>query len=172
MSDPERVALLKLALGEPLATRLGFVFQCMEWADQEIAAAEKAAPDNATLRARYGRVFGACAPSASLVSEPLYRAHVRELLVRAGDGAKLAPATDAEILGVLSEVSQRGPFDRVAQLLYEQLFGRCFPEAYARILGAQASAWHGDKWAEGEADALRAKLARGLAPTLAPRRLS
>jgi hypothetical protein len=75
-------------------------------------------------------LFAILAPTEPLhrKSDVLYRSHVRELIARAHDGKNLAPATDAECLGMLSDLSAKAPLNANAGAVSKRLFRTIFPD--------------------------------------------
>ena len=57
-------------------------------------------------------------------SEEVYRAHARELCVRAEKRLDMAPATDAECLLALADMSLKEPLNPTGTALYESPFKR------------------------------------------------
>ena len=110
---------------EEMAPGLAMTFHLILIAEEEIAAAILKAPDSAEalngsfLRLQPSRII-------SGLSDELYRAYCRELLVRVVDGEPLDMATKAEMLVALSTTSLRAPLTRNALALYEILFIEIF----------------------------------------------
>lgn len=104
-------------LGESLGGAIEAAFRCMEFAEEEIAAAKKAYPLSADLM---HRAFAIMCPSAPLRDggEKLFRAHCRELLDRVHLEKDMRPGTTAEVVAVLSTMSFRAPLERPATALY------------------------------------------------------
>lgn len=111
------------------------VFETMVWAEDEI---EKAQARHGEPRPRTGeRGTGPIWNSFSLLkvggnekllSEPLYRAHCREILNRVANGADTRPGTDAEMIIVIHEASLVAPITSGAACLYFRLVARSVPE--------------------------------------------
>lgn len=147
-------------LGAGLGGAIESVLQCMELAEEEIAAAKGAHPLAADLT---HRAFAIMCPSAVLRDggEKLYRAHCRELLERVHLEKDTRPGTTAEVVAVLSTISFRAPLDRHATVLYWQLFEELFPGEAERIRG-EAGAYSADAFDREQARVLEEKLRRKL----------
>jgi hypothetical protein len=99
----------------------------LEWAEDEIERAQR----------RHGEVgngpiwkaFKLLRPPYSM-PEPIFRAHCRELLDRVAHGEDTRPATDAEMMYALSEVSLATPLPGGASCLYMRLIRRAWPEKW------------------------------------------
>jgi hypothetical protein len=136
---------MKQALATAIPADVGEVvrrtFDRMGLAETLIARAKRRYPDDAL---NIDRVFGAACPNESMMSKSdiVYQAHVLELIERARRGASPVPATDAEIVCVLSDSSLASPLTRTASTVYERLFAKLFP-VQARKLGKERTreAW-------------------------------
>jgi hypothetical protein len=126
---------------------LGDVFARMEIAEEEITAAQLRHGEPVPQRDAANRIIGVRGPiwsafglldlkPASRMTDLLYRAHCRELLDRVAAGADTRPATAAEMLTAVKEVSLATPLTGAATGLYFRLFARLFPDASTDILGA------------------------------------
>jgi len=106
-------------------------FDLMKIAEEEISAAERAAP-----RAKK-KIHGAFRymHSKYLVryGDGVYRAHAREIIARVKRGADLSPGTDAECLAALSEMSLRAPPSADFALAMATVFRAVFPAAPADL---------------------------------------
>ena len=137
-------------------------FRAMSWAEDEVELAQ----DRHGLSERgllWRTGFMAVRAPDLIDSEPLFRAHCREILDRIAAGMPLEPGTDAEILFVLRAASLRAPMQPGVDCLYFRLFARMFPYmAGDLITNADLAAYesvHGGAADDHEAR-LRAKLAR------------
>jgi len=103
-----------------LMAYVGDVFADVEAAEEEIAAAQKRHPSHA---AAIWDAFPVCQRSRVLREAPelAYRIHLRCLLDRVAAGEDLRPATDGEVLAVLSALSLEHPLRQDAAALYECL---------------------------------------------------
>jgi hypothetical protein len=109
-----------------VANTIASAFAAMEVAEEVIAEQKKLHPEHADV------VHGAfmfCTPGDTMLGAPvrLYRKHVEQVIGRVRHRAKLAPATDAEVLHLLYRRSLIAPpthEDWSAQMyLFETLFG-------------------------------------------------
>ena len=119
-------------LGPSLGSAIENAFRCMEFAEDEIAAAKARHPLDAEL---IHRTFSVLCPSEPLraAGEKLYRAHCQELIERVREGKDARAATKAELIAVLSALSLQAPLDRSATFLYWELFGVLFPSASEKL---------------------------------------
>jgi len=103
------------------------IFCYMDVAEEEIARAMSKYPDRAE---QINKIFIALQPSEVLMnkSQHVYRAHVRELCERAGQGKSLSPGTDAEIISALAEIGLLAPLNRSTVGMIFRLFRRLFPD--------------------------------------------
>ena len=121
-TNPE---VLSDLLGTELAGSLSNLFSQMDWAEDEVEAAQKLRPKDAD--ALY-HSFGLLAPSHPLMStEFVYRSHVREILRRVGRGEDTQPGTWAEIACAMHDVSLEAPIHGAAFGLYARAWNRAFP---------------------------------------------
>ena len=111
LDDPKVVDLL----GDSLASTLTSVFGQIEIAEQEIVAARggKTEPDDDDPLWRAFMLLRAT--DDLMVTEYVYRAHVREILARVAAGQPTAPATDTELVCAISRASQVAPAHREAR---------------------------------------------------------
>ncbi|WP_243795068.1 hypothetical protein [Saccharopolyspora gloriosae] len=120
------------------------LFEIMDWAEEEIAAARRRhAVDADTL----WHSFTLLVPRHELMStEFVYRSHAVELLERVAAGEDTRPATAAEVCCVLAASSEVASLTSVAAGLYCRMWQRAFPEqpsfwdsadAYESLHGAQ-----------------------------------
>lgn len=115
-------------LGENGAAVLA-VFQHIEWAEQMISDFTQRSPRHRALlhsAFRHLRWRGTWT-----AAEPLIRAHVEELLQRVLEDKPLQPATRAEVLMGLSELSGRAVLTPEAVALFESLFSEIWPRVRA-----------------------------------------
>lgn len=110
-------------LGGP-ANVLSRVFSEMEWAEDEIAQAQKRHPAKAALLWEQFMLMHTDVP---LPGERVYRAHCRELLERVAAGGDTRPPTDAELCGAYCQASLAGPPPHGAVVAYMRAFTRLFP---------------------------------------------
>ena len=129
LDDPKVVDLL----GDSLASTLTSVFGQIEIAEQEIVAARggKTEPDDDDPLWRAFMLLRAT--DDLMVTEYVYRAHVREILARVAAGQPTAPATDTELVCAISRASQVAPAHREAVGLQTRLFARLFPDKSAEV---------------------------------------
>ena len=97
-------------------------FRRMEIAEEEIARAKKGASPE--VAARVHEAFKDLVPGAALqpLSDDVYRAHARELCLRAKAGGDLSEPTEAECLAALMATSGVAPLTRDGAALAERLF--------------------------------------------------
>jgi hypothetical protein len=123
-------------LGLPnISDALSSIFESMEWAETEIAAAEIRHPDRAAL---VHSCFLPLQPSpviSTLMNERIYRAHVRELLDRVAEGKALTPATYAELCILFSAASLAAPLNQDGTAAYNYCFKKAFGEDVAEKYG-------------------------------------
>lgn len=106
--------------GSEAALRVRAALSQMEVAEEELRRAFRSKdrePEGLFLRLHPRAEFRFWSRSAMV-----YRAHARELCRRARAGADLSPATDAECLLALSDMSLRCPLNSTGTALYERLF--------------------------------------------------
>jgi hypothetical protein len=140
-------------LGGALGARVSSLFECIEAAEEEIAAADLPAD----LRSR---AFGALCPTLPLhgKSLDLYRAHARELLGRMHHGDPLEPGTLAECLSVCMYAAGAAPLRQEGQALAEWLYAQVFPE-HAKAIGAGDARERWEGQVQEDLAVLRRKLA-------------
>lgn len=157
LADPD----VRNILGASLTGVLRNLFDCMEIAEEEIAAAKAIAPDGVTEK-RIDDAFRYLSPSDLLQNKTLelYRAHAHEIIARVAAGEDLRPGTEAEVLAALCESSLAAPLNSIAALLYARLFRSVFPEL--KELHFEA-AYAGTSYYEMQADELLARTRRKLA---------
>jgi hypothetical protein len=148
-------------LGGSLSGTIAHTFQCMEIAEEEIAAAKARHP---LLAAQLHDGFRELRPPAVLreAGERLYRVYCREVLARIVTGSPLGTATTAELLAVLQAMSLAAPLKRAATVLYWDRFAETFPADAARLrseIGTVAA----DGYDQLRAKELETKLSRQLA---------
>lgn len=104
-----------------LKARMGRVDRWLTIAEEQIALYKQRFPlQHDRLDAAFQHL---CAPvSLRELSEDVYRSHVRELLLRAANGADLRPATKAECLAALSAMSLTAPLTQDYSALMARLF--------------------------------------------------
>ncbi|MEV0109216.1 hypothetical protein AB0H42_23140 [Nocardia sp. NPDC050799] len=99
---------------------LGEVFERIDWAEEEIQAAQKRHPEQAT---QVWHGFSLLQPTHQRVEyELLFRAHCREILDRLAAGKPTQPGTAAEVLAALSEASMRAPLNTESVGLYFRMW--------------------------------------------------
>jgi hypothetical protein len=129
MTATSPMAGLDEILGD-LTSGLAGIFEVMEWAESEIANAQKRHPAQADM---LHHCFALVKPQEHMWkmtnNEAIYRAHARELLERVITGTDMRPGTDAEICIAMSEVSQVTPMRPEACGLYARAFSRIMPDA-------------------------------------------
>lgn len=106
-------------------------FKQMEWAEDEIATAEREHPDNAD---RIWHSFALLVPTHALMrTEMVYRAHCREILARVVAGEDTRPGTAAECCCACCETSQVAPLNLAGVGLYLRMWKAAgFPEIDTR----------------------------------------
>jgi hypothetical protein len=98
------------------------VFRTMVWAEDEIEAAQRRHPNAAD---RIWHSFLLLRPTSELMgTEPVYRAHCRELLDRVVRGEDTRPGTAAECCIALCETSLKVPLSIGAAGLYARMWTR------------------------------------------------
>jgi hypothetical protein len=128
-----------------LGSLLSGVFEQMDWAEDEIKAAQKRHPATADLLYHSFKLL--CAPHELMAKEHVYRAHCRELLDRVAAGADTRPGTAAQVCIACSESSNLAPLTSTATGLYARMWQQAFPrlgmqwddvsEHYEALRGAQ-----------------------------------
>lgn len=107
-------------------TELAPLFDQMEWAEDEIAAAGRR---NRAVRDLLFHSFRLLNPTSDhMRNEALYRAHCRELLRRVVAGQDTRPATAAEICALCSRMSHVAPLTSPAVGLYARMWAQVFPQ--------------------------------------------
>ena len=121
------------------------VFRMMEYAEEEIQAAYARFPRRVRSRVRGSFVVLCSSAVLSGRGDRLYRAHVRELIERFVARKDCRPATDAEVLAAILQMSLVAPLARTAQATAERLFARLFPEEGRKVLpeGPDSPSWEG-----------------------------
>lgn len=105
---------------DQLHRALGPAFDAMEWAEEEITAAQQQHPEAVD---RLNRSFLLLRPTLKLMgTEFVYRSHCREILDRVVTGQDTRPGTATECAIALSEVSQRVPLSTSAAGLYARMW--------------------------------------------------
>lgn len=122
--DAAELDLNKL-LGDTVAA-VGSVLELIGVAEGEIKAAMRRHPKHADA---LWHCFSLIQPTGEGegvgVHEQLYRSHARELLDRVAAGVDLRPATSAEVLLAMKEVSLRTPMNNAGIGLYWRMWRRC-----------------------------------------------
>ncbi len=114
------------------------VFECSMIADRTIREMQGVFPDFAGI---IDKSFGILKPSEPLMdkSPELYEAHCKELIVRRISGENIEPATDAEIIAAISDLSLRAPLQRDCAYVMQKLFKKLFPGKLPDLLEIQES---------------------------------
>lgn len=99
-------------------SRMSHAFAMMAIAEEEIAAHDAERPGLFLLLQ--------CPPGMSGVSEKVYRAHARELLLRVLAGEDTRPGTKAEVLMHCSAASLKRPPGNEELVLFERCFEHVF----------------------------------------------
>lgn len=135
VAEPDSLADL---MPPSLARTVRTTFDRMEIAEEEIEAAKTRHPKEAGV---IHGAFGLLCPTDPIrdLSDESFRFHCREILDRVARGQDVRPGTTAELLGFLADASQLAPPARVAALLYQELFGRLFPERLRAFLSDAGS---------------------------------
>jgi len=125
MNEKQMAETITDLLG-PVGGRILRVFECMEIAEEEIAAAIERYP---VLGVAINAAFKHLYPTRALdgARDEVYRAHCRELLERVADGEDVRPGTKAEVMMTLSRLSQHAHLTEAAGALYRELFDELFP---------------------------------------------
>jgi hypothetical protein len=128
MTSTDRMtAALGDLLGGNMGEMLAGIFERMEWAEDEITAAQKRHPEMADL-IYHG--FKLLTPTHELLStgaEFAYRAHCRELLERVAAGQDTRPGTAAEVACQCHDASLVCPLTETASGLYARMWQQAFP---------------------------------------------
>ncbi|GGL09887.1 hypothetical protein GCM10011588_25310 [Nocardia jinanensis] len=99
---------------------LGEVFERIDWAEEEIQAAQKRHPGQA---AWVWHGFSLLQPTHQRVEhELLFRAHCREILDRIAASKPTQPGTAAEVWAALSEAPMRAPLNTESVGLYFRMW--------------------------------------------------
>ncbi len=103
------------------------LFDCMDWAEAEIAAAQQLHPAAAD---RIHHAFSLLTPRHRRMStEFVYRSHCQELLGRVARGEDTRPGTAAEACCAMLDTSQRAPLRSSAAGLYMRMWALAgFPD--------------------------------------------
>jgi hypothetical protein len=156
---PGDAALPRLDLGaliDEIVAETAPVFAAMEWAEEEIAAAQRRHTGQADAIWHTFQILTPRDIGPGMGTEFVYRGHVRELLDRVAAGADLRPATAAEVLLVLVDTSLRAPMHGPGAGLYFRMWQKAFPEHpmtavhaehqvhYERLHGAQIDQFEAD----------------------------
>ncbi|MEV6071977.1 hypothetical protein AB0L82_36015 [Nocardia sp. NPDC052001] len=116
-SDPLAQILADLEIVE---TTLEAMLPQMQWANEEIAAAQERHP---AAREQLHASFLLLKPTNDLMRREMpYRAHCREILERVATGGDTRPATAIEVLGALARASARTPLNTAATGLYFRMW--------------------------------------------------
>jgi hypothetical protein len=100
----------------------------MEWAEEEIAAAQRRHPRQADAIWHTFKILTPRDIGPGMGTEFVYRGHVHELLDRVAAGTDLRPATAAEILLVLVDTSLQAPMHGSGAGLYFRMWQKAFPD--------------------------------------------
>ena len=115
-------------LGGDLMDVLTGAFERMDWAEDEIARAQKRHPESAD---RIWHGFKLLCPengtSERMGVEFVYRSHCRELLDRVAAGQDTRPGTGAEVCIACCEASALAPLTETAAGLYCRMWTVAFP---------------------------------------------
>lgn len=106
--------------GSEQGAAISDMFQCMEYAEEEIAKAVEEHPECASALGDSFRFMGTY--RLPTVIEEAYRHHCREILQRIVDKDNLDNPTKVEIMYFLVKVSLKGPLRSRAFYLYQELF--------------------------------------------------
>lgn len=107
--------------------KLSQVFEQMQWAEEEIKAAEQqhmecwARVHDAFRYLAWKLMVGPC--------ERIYRTHVREIIERVIAGEDLRRGTWAEVLATLSEASLEAPLNQTGLAAMVQAFGKVYSDS-------------------------------------------
>ena len=136
-------AFLKIGVSENICNSIGFTFDCMEIAEQEIASGKARHPQTAS---EIDGLFGYLCPPPGMrdFGKQVYRAYVKEQVERVANQYLGVPVvieqpTKVEVLMTLSRLSEKAPLTPDATKLYMDLFIELFPEQ--RLQGMNPAEW-------------------------------
>jgi hypothetical protein len=114
------------------------VFECSVIADQTVREMQEVYPDFADI---IDQTFKTLTPTEPLMdkSPELFKAHCRELVFRRISGENIKPATDAEIISAISDLSLRAPLKRDCVYVMQKLFKKLFPDRLKELPEIQES---------------------------------
>jgi hypothetical protein len=113
-------------LVQEVSSQLGPIFEQMEWAEDEIAQAQRRHPARADL---LWTTFRLLVPTQDLMrTEFVYRSHCRELLERVARGKDTRPGTSAELGIVCCHTSLLAPLTTAGSGLYLRVWAKAFPD--------------------------------------------
>lgn len=126
IARPEAAELDLRKLFDDAASAIGSVLNLMGVAEREIEGAMRRHPKHADA---LWHCFSLIQPTGEGegvgVHEQLYRSHARELLERVAAGKDLRPATSAEVLAAMKEVTLRTPMNNAGMGLYWRMWKAC-----------------------------------------------
>jgi hypothetical protein len=126
MNEPHQPPESLKELIAQLGDHLGTAFEQMEWAEQEITAAQQRHPTQADL---LFHAFSLLATRhASMATEFIYRGYCRELLERVAADHDTRPGANVDVLLVCAEMSEQVPLNTTATGLYFRTWHRAFPD--------------------------------------------
>jgi hypothetical protein len=132
------------------------IFAAMEWAEEEIAAAQRRHPHQADAIWHTFKILTPRDIGPGMGPEFVYRGFARELLDRVAAGADLRPATAAEVLLVLVDTSLQAPMHGPGAGLYFRMWQKAFPDHPMTVVHAEHQVHyerlHGDQIDQFEAD--------------------
>jgi hypothetical protein len=114
-------------LGGDLGGMLAGIFERMDWAEDEITAAQKRHPGKADLIYHGFKLLNPTHELLSTGAEFVYRAHCRELLERVAAGQDTRPGTAAEVACQCYDASLVCPLTDTAAGLYARMWQQAFP---------------------------------------------
>ena len=115
-----------LEIVEQASSQLGPIFEQMEWAEEEIEAAQRLHPAQAGL---LWTTFRLLVPTHDLMrTEFVYRSHCRELLERVARGQDTRPGTGAEVAIACCQTSLLAPLSTAGSGLYLRVWAKAFPD--------------------------------------------
>jgi hypothetical protein len=126
MALPEMAAKMEGILGGGVFGMLAGLFERMDWAEDEIKAAQRRHPAQADLMWHSFKVL--CSSHELMGTEFVYRSHCRELLGRVAAGQDTRPGTSAEIACACADASQVAPLTETAAGLYSRMWAVAFPD--------------------------------------------
>ena len=122
------------ALNPGLFRELVNIFSLAEHAEEVIQEMQQTHPEHKDLI--YGS-FRYLVPTEPLKNKAprLYKKHCQEMITRLIKGENLSPASDAEMVGFLSDLSLKAPLNTDPRYVFQLLFTRLFPGSDIEMIG-------------------------------------